>query len=58
VFGDRPKPHVVLLGIVGLFVDLFLFVLVVIVILIIVIARVIWVIASGCRSLNGWCRRC
>jgi hypothetical protein len=37
---------------------LFLFVLVVIVILIIVIARVIWVIASGCRSLNGWCRRC
>jgi hypothetical protein len=53
MFGDRPKPHeVVLLGIVGLFVDVFL------VILIIVVPRVVWVVTSGCRSLNDWCRRC
>jgi hypothetical protein len=60
MFGDRPKPHeVVLLGIVGLFVDLFFFVLAVVVILLtIVVPRVVWVVASGCRSLNGWCRRC
>jgi hypothetical protein len=42
MFGDRIKPHeVVLLGIVGFLVDLFLFVLVVVVILIIVIPRVV-----------------
>jgi hypothetical protein len=59
MFGDRPKHHeVVLLGVVGLLIDLFLFVLVVIIILIIFVPRVVWVIASGCRSLNGWCRRC
>jgi hypothetical protein len=56
---DRLKPHeVVLLGVVGLLVDLFLFVLVIVVILIIVVPKVVWVVASGCRSLNGWWRRC
>jgi hypothetical protein len=58
MFGDRPKPHeVVLSGIIGLLVDVFLIILVVVAILII-IPRVIWVVASRCRSLNGWCKRC
>jgi hypothetical protein len=53
MFGDRPKPHeVVLLGIVGLLFDVFLIIFVVVVILII-ISRVVWVAASGCKSLNG-----
>jgi hypothetical protein len=51
MFGDRPKPHeVVLLGIVGLLVDVLL--------VVIVVPRVVWVIVSGSRSLNDWCRRC
>jgi hypothetical protein len=55
MFGDSPKPHeVVLLGIVGLLVDVLLVILVIIIILIL-IPRVVWVVASGCRSLNGWC---
>jgi hypothetical protein len=59
MFDNRTKPHeVVLLGVVGFLVDMFLFVLVVVVILIIVVPRVVWVVASGCRSLNGWCRWC
>jgi hypothetical protein len=49
MFSDRPKPQeVVLLGIVGLLVDVIL----------IIVSRVVWVVVSGCRSLNGWCRRC
>jgi hypothetical protein len=44
-------------GIIGLLVDVFLIILVVVAILII-IPRVIWVVASRCRSLNGWCKRC
>jgi hypothetical protein len=57
MFDDRPKPHeVVLLGVVGFFVDMFLFIL--IVVILVIIPRVVWVVASGCRSLNSWCRRC
>jgi hypothetical protein len=59
MFDDRPKPHeVVLLGVVGLLVDMFLVIFVVVVILIIIVPRVVWIVTSRCRSLNGWCRRC
>jgi hypothetical protein len=51
MFSDRPKPHeVVLLNIVGLFVDVFLVILVVVIF--IIIPRVVRVVASGCMSLN------
>jgi hypothetical protein len=30
----------------------------VIVILVIVVSRVVGFVASGCRCLEGWCRRC
>jgi hypothetical protein len=58
MFGDRPKPHeVVLLNTVGFFVDVLLVIFVVVVIFII-ITRVIRVVASGRRGLDCWCRRC
>jgi hypothetical protein len=58
MFGDRPKPHeVVLLNTVGFFVDVLLVIFFVVVIFII-IPRVVWVVASRCRSLSCWCRRC
>jgi hypothetical protein len=58
MFGDRPKPHeVVLLDTVGSFIDVLLVVFIVVVIFIIV-TRVVRVITSGSRGLNCWCRRC
>jgi hypothetical protein len=57
MFCDRPKSHeVVLLNVIGLFVDVLLVIFFVVVIFII-IPRVVRVVASGCRSLNCWCRR-
>jgi hypothetical protein len=48
MFDDGPKPHeVVLFGVVGFFVDLFLFVLIVVAILFIVVPRIVWVVAES-----------
>jgi hypothetical protein len=58
MFGDRLKPHeVVLLNIVGLLVEVLLIIFFIVVIFIIV-PRVVLVVAFGCRSLNCWCRQC
>jgi hypothetical protein len=59
MFDNRPKPYeVVLLGVVGFLVDVFVSTFFVVVILVIVVSGVVGVVASGCRCLEGWCRRC
>jgi hypothetical protein len=59
MFDNRTKPHeVVLLGVVSFLVDVFISTFFVVVILIIVISGVVRVVASRCRCLEGWCRRC
>ena len=59
MFDNWIKPHeVVLLGVVSFLVDVFVSSFVVVVILVIVVPRVVGVVASGCRCLDGWCRRC
>jgi hypothetical protein len=57
MFGDRPKPHeVVVLNTVGFFVNV-LIVIFFFVVIFIIVPRVVQVVASGCRSLNCWCRQ-
>jgi hypothetical protein len=59
MFDNRTNPHeVVLLGVVSFLVDLFVFSFFVVVILVIIVSGVLGVVASGCRCLEGWCRRC
>jgi hypothetical protein len=56
MFDNRTKPQeVVLLGVVGFLVDVFVSTFVVIIILVIFVSGVVGVIASGCRCLEGWC---
>jgi hypothetical protein len=59
MFDNWIKPHeVVLLGVVGFLVDVFVSSFVVVVILVIIVPRVVGVVASRCSCLDGWCRRC
>jgi hypothetical protein len=58
MFGDRPKPHeVVLLHTVGFFVDVLIVIFFVVVVFIIV-TRFVRVVTSWSRGLDCWCRRC
>jgi hypothetical protein len=59
MFDNRTKPQeVVLLGVVSFLVDVFISTFFVVDILVIVVSGVVGVVASGCRCLEGWCRRC
>jgi hypothetical protein len=57
MFGDRLKPHeVVLLNTIGFFVDVLLVIF--FFVIFIIVPRVIRVVASESRGLDCWCRRC